>query len=786
MDYQELISLYADFQQWLDTARLGKERSLTDVAGKPVVAHPDYSTQAIKTRRAEIHDFHARLDTLAVHQWSVAQQAEFLAVRARIDQEHFRVNVTRPWARDPGFYVDRILRLTFAELPLAGEALSKLQAQLAAVPALMSEAPKNLTDVAADYADLALFNLSTADGVGHGFPYRATPPAGVIGWYEDLLVRASKQQPVLRDAIIEAKTAIENFNTWLRDHRSVMTGKAGVGRDNFNWYLKHVKLLPYTTDQIVVLGERELDRLWSVYALERHRNRNLPEIALPSSAEEYQRRIEQTDRHIRRFLVDEEIITIPEYIGDLETNVPWIVRDKGPNFWEQIQYRNPTPDHLHAVIPGHRFDAVVERQNPHPIRGQLTDGVRTEGWGVYLEEAMIHAGLLDDLEIGPRVRELIYLFGIFRAARMPVDVWLQQNEMTVSQAVDYWVERVPYLDPDVARVDAEIYLRRPPGYGLGYMTGMIQMQALLAERKRQLKDDFNLRNFHDTLMNAGRLPLALLRWEMTGLDNEIAGLWSREPLPSRHRTSNADIAWIASGGFCEPETVLPLPDLTFLVSNVCGFRETGNGFLTLLDTQGKTLDWRIVDELDSPVGMTLVGERLYVVDNNTVKVMRWPSYTLLETIALNTQVANDVAVASDGSIYVTDSAGHSVVRRLPDGTQYRVAGDYHFKNANGIQWHDDGLYVGGARLWRVDPDAESVEMVGPELLADIDGIEFESDGTLQITPVGGPLIRYRNDDDIEVISGKGVSSANHGYASVLQLALIPTGYDNTVIAIKVP
>jgi hypothetical protein len=286
--------------------------------------------------------------------------------------------------------------------------------------------------------------------------------------------------------------------------------------------------MPFTSGEIVVLGERELNRLWSVYALERHRNRDLPEIELPTTAQEYQLRIDSTDTHVREFLVRQEIITIPDYIGELDTNVPWIVRDSGPNFWEQIQYRNPTPDHLHAVIPGHRFDGVVESHNTHPIRGRITDGARVEGWAVYLEEAIMHAGLLDD---SPRVRELIYLFGIFRAARMPVDVWLQQNEMSVGEAVDYWMERVPYLDADVARVDAEIYLRRPPGYGLGYMTGMVQMQELLADRKRQLGEEFNLREFHDAIMQSGRLPLSLLRWEMTGLDDEVAKLWDREPLP---------------------------------------------------------------------------------------------------------------------------------------------------------------------------------------------------------------------------------------------------------------
>jgi hypothetical protein len=280
--------------------------------------------------------------------------------------------------------------------------------------------------------------------------------------------------------------------------------------------------MPYTSNQIVTLGLRELDRLWAQYALERHRNRNLPEINLPESGEEYQRRIDEVDRKIRSFLVDEEIITIPEYIGKFDNNVPWIVRDSGPNFWEQIQFRNPSPDHLHAVIPGHRFDAVVESKNTHPIRGRLTFDARVEGWAVYLEEAMTYAGLL---EKQPRVRELIYLFGIFRAARVPADVWLQLNVMSVDQVVEYWMERVPYLDRNVARVDAEIYLRRPPGYGLSYTTGMVQMQRLLAERKRQLGDDFNLKDFHDQLMAAGRLPLSLIRWEMMGKDDQIRHMW---------------------------------------------------------------------------------------------------------------------------------------------------------------------------------------------------------------------------------------------------------------------
>jgi uncharacterized protein (DUF885 family) len=231
------------------------------------------------------------------------------------------------------------------------------------------------------------------------------------------------------------------------------------------------------------------------------------------------------------FLKEQAIITVPDDIGVLDTNAPWIVRPGGRNFWEEIQFRDPSPDHLHAVIPGHRFDGIIASRDDHPIRSKIYSAGRVEGWATYLEEAMMQAGLFEDL---PRVRELIQIFGIFRAARVPADVWLQTRQMNVSEVVDYWLPRVPYLDRNVARVDAEIYLRRPPGYGIGYTIGALQMQQLLADRKRQLGDEFDLQIFHDELMAAGRLPLSLIRWEMTGLDDEVRHFWQQQAMPKRH------------------------------------------------------------------------------------------------------------------------------------------------------------------------------------------------------------------------------------------------------------
>jgi hypothetical protein len=284
--------------------------------------------------------------------------------------------------------------------------------------------------------------------------------------------------------------------------------------------------MPFTMDDLVTIGDRELHRSWTFLKLEHNKNRDAPVLEPAPSAEEYAKRIREADEHVRRFIEEEGILTIPEYVGEFGHNVPWIEREGGKrNFWEEIQFRDPRPDHVHAVIPGHRFDGLVRQHDKRPIRGKNRDYGRTEGWALYLEEMFLQAGLLDDL---PRTRELFYIFQIARAVRNRAEVLMHTNEFTVQDAVQYMVDRTPFMDENVARVDAEIYLRRP-AYGISYQMGKIQMDQLLADRAMQLGDNFNLKEFHDAFLAAGIVPISLIRWEMTGLEDEVKEFWGTKP-----------------------------------------------------------------------------------------------------------------------------------------------------------------------------------------------------------------------------------------------------------------
>jgi hypothetical protein len=166
--YQDLVQLFDEFLKWRDDVAIVGE--LSDSGAWRGIE--DWSDRAVAARRTRMNEFLRRIADMNVAAWSRPQQAEYLAVRAKLDEQNFLLNVSKPWERDPGFYVDRMLAVTFVDLPLAGAKLESARRQLRGIPVLVQEAKRNLDNVAADYADLALHNLSAAAGSlgGAGLP----------------------------------------------------------------------------------------------------------------------------------------------------------------------------------------------------------------------------------------------------------------------------------------------------------------------------------------------------------------------------------------------------------------------------------------------------------------------------------------------------------------------------------------------------------------------------------------------------------------------------------------
>ena len=496
---------------------------------KIVAGVPDYTPAAMVEQRQGLEALRKRLGTINSSSWPVSQQVDYHLVRAELNGLDFDHRVVRPWQRDPGLYVDVIRRAPYADVPAKADDLARMRTALHAVPRILEQARANLTTASGELAGMAIRQLEMSDGVNQGEPRRPTPPAGVIGWYRDLVERLPTHHPELVNDARAALAAAEGFRDWLKQNQPTMKEPAFVGLDSYNWYLRNVRLMPYDADDVRLLGKREEDRARTFLAIEKHRNRALPPIEPVKTAEDHERRVRESERLIREFVQKHKLLTIPsDTPQEFETDAFWIVREGGKrHFWEELTYRDPLNNHLHASIPGHGFDGHIQRKNANPIRARYRDGARAEGWGFYIEEMFLQAGLLDGR---PRARELFYIAQLKRAIRLPCELEMQTGRFTLQQAIDHMVREVPLMEPNLARYDLAIYLRRP-SYGMNYVMGKLQMENLLNERVRQLGDKFDLGRFHDEFLAVGPIPISLIRWEMTGRDDEVRKVATEAPRP---------------------------------------------------------------------------------------------------------------------------------------------------------------------------------------------------------------------------------------------------------------
>jgi hypothetical protein len=304
-----------------------------------------------------------------------------------------------------------------------------------------------------------------------------------------------------------------------------------VGVDRYNWYLANVHLVPFTWQEAVAIMRRELARAHAALKLEEHRNRALPALGEVASAEEHTRRFNAAVSEYMDFLRDRQVVSIRDYmdaalrerIGRFNSRTP-------REFFSEVDYRDPVVMRTHGY---HWFDMARRDVEPHanPIRRgallyNIFDG-RAEGLATGMEEMMMHAGLFDSR---PRARELIWILLAQRAARALGDLRMHANEMTIDEAAKFtsaWTPR-GWLREDGTTVWGEqhLYLQQPT-YGTSYVLGKIQIEQLIGERARQLGDAFSLKRFMDELNGAGVIPVSMIRWELTGLDDEIRMMLTR-------------------------------------------------------------------------------------------------------------------------------------------------------------------------------------------------------------------------------------------------------------------
>ncbi len=219
-----------------------------------------FQKEAIRDRWEQLVSLRMQLRSLDPDGQPISSKVDYLLVVARSNEMLFEFQSSRPWTRDPLFYLDAIRVLPYQSLTGDTEALERLEADLRRVPAWLELARENLVEASGQLADMALFHLENYDGVGQGEPFRNPPPAGILGWYQDLAQRAGESSAPLAEAARRALQELEALRDWLSQHRGFMIEPAHLGWSRYQWFVRNVRLMPFSVGQISTLGQREFAR----------------------------------------------------------------------------------------------------------------------------------------------------------------------------------------------------------------------------------------------------------------------------------------------------------------------------------------------------------------------------------------------------------------------------------------------------------------------------------------------------------------------------------------------
>jgi len=506
---------------------------------------PDWSRASITEQKVTLEDFEKRWKHIDPSGWPVPRQVDYRLIGSALARVRWELEVNPRWERDPSFYLDQTLTALLEALvrppPFDAGRSREILDRMQAIPRILEEGKANLRPVR-PFAALVIGDLQQIR------PELEQVEREVAPMLQDRSATPQDLSASFQQATEQAIRALEAYRAWLQAQLGAMPEKVSVGRENYEFFLHQVALLPYSPEQLLALGRQELDRSVAFEQYEKQRNRGLPELQLAASLPLEIERAQKEELAIRKFLEEKSILSVPPEMGHYtlrampgyiaaladfgetddftgpsrlrEDGIRWVV-PPSPQlgyFWLATA-KDPRPDMVHEGIPGHYFQMCLSWHHPDAIRRHYYDSGANEGIGFYAEEMMLQEGLFDD---SPRTREVIYNFMRLRALRVAVDVNLALGSFTVAQGADYLVEHVP-MDRKSAEAEAALFAT-DPGQAISYQIGKAQILHFLADAKLAQGDKFSLRAFHDFLWTNGNVPLALQRWEYLGNDDDLRAI----------------------------------------------------------------------------------------------------------------------------------------------------------------------------------------------------------------------------------------------------------------------
>jgi len=363
-----------------------------------------------------------------------------------------------------------------------------------------------------------------------------------------LALRTPLLFPRVLQASRKAAAALRDYIAFLeREILPQAKGDFAVGKDLFEELLREDHLLDYSADDLLELG-------WKLFRDTQVQMETLAKKIVPGkTAREI---IEEAKNHhpnpgellsvyrremekVRRYVVDKEIVTIPDgeslkiratppsmrpvipyaaYMmpGPLEKKQEGIflvtpVDRRGPRKAREEKLRGHNyakipVTALHEAYPGHHLQLVYANRHTKSLPRKLGSALSSlfvEGWAFYCEELLEELGYIKE-----PVQKLARLQDqLWRAARIILDVSLHTGKMTVEEGIQFLMEKV-----GLERSNAQAEVRRytsSPTQPMSYLIGKLEILKVIAEYKLR-NPKASHREMHDAILSCGSLPPKLL------------------------------------------------------------------------------------------------------------------------------------------------------------------------------------------------------------------------------------------------------------------------------------
>ena len=492
----------------------------------------DFSPAKLAQNAQRVRALLDKVRALKTDSWSKDDRIDALLFQSQLENVDFGNRVLKFERTNPQVYVGECITGIFSLLKKEYDTPRKralaATARLGAMPAMLKQGLSNLQSPVKLYAQLAVESARAIDPLF---------TQSLMALDVDL---APNEHEALVNARDQAVTAVHAYADEIEKRMPQMKDFAPMGEANYNYYLKHVLLLPLDAREVEMIGRAELARYRALEAMlsdpkladpDPSRSKDIP----PDQAS-FLKAYESREAEMIGFLKEHNIVTVPDYLGRFEIRQlpeafkptspggfmnPPGVYDKDPtgfyfiptydpqskNFYIRAAIEDPRPILGHEGIPGHFMQLSIANHLTDEIRRQHQDGVFVEGWALYGEEMLSRAGLYPD---NSAAQGQVLRLSRYRSARIGVDVNLHTGRWSFDQGVNYFVD-AGGLDKEAATGEAA-GAASSPHQKISYIIGKWQIMNLLGRYKDRAGANFRLGQFHDDLIKNGSLPVSVIEW----------------------------------------------------------------------------------------------------------------------------------------------------------------------------------------------------------------------------------------------------------------------------------